>query len=505
MKRFLVTLVLALSVAGMALPQTVGVGVGPTFGESISAVEKLYRSSLLRYSFNDPSNLGKASGGGNDLTESTPVASGGALSYAMKQLEASTQAGWILDNASLSLGTNIDFGFCAWVRPLQTQAAHGEYIVAKTQVEYYLLDNTSDKWQFGVTDAVSGSSTAISTLGATVNRADFVCGWYTSSDGFANISVNDETPVKDLSGPITTPVDGTQSFAIGARNSVGGDGLVEGVIGPVYFYKGAVPPHTSLWNGGTGYSCATTPAALKTNGVSCWEMDENGGPYVDAWGTNDLTARNTPTQGPGFVPRSDSGTALYLDSLSLTADATTAQIAAYTTGNPRTYTFWALKTGEPWGEFVEIHAGGYVSLRITGGGGASRYIINAWDNTNTLTCQAIAAADELNQWVHYTVRLTATECSISIDAGRLSATDALYPRAGAPANPADDFAMGSGWTPATPAVIDNFAVWGENLSAAKEDELYEAGAGTFFAAVFDTIFHGPRLAWSQKPTLTRRF
>jgi hypothetical protein len=31
MKQFLVTLVLALAVAGIALPQTVGVGVGPTF------------------------------------------------------------------------------------------------------------------------------------------------------------------------------------------------------------------------------------------------------------------------------------------------------------------------------------------------------------------------------------------------------------------------------------------------------------------------------------------
>jgi hypothetical protein len=54
MKNFLVTLVLALAVAGMAMPQTVGVGVGPTFGESVSAAENLYRKAVLRYTFNDP-------------------------------------------------------------------------------------------------------------------------------------------------------------------------------------------------------------------------------------------------------------------------------------------------------------------------------------------------------------------------------------------------------------------------------------------------------------------
>jgi hypothetical protein len=69
MKRFLITLVLALAVAGMALPQTVGVGVGPTFTQ-MNALGGVYRDAEAVWNFNLPGERGRDySGNGHTLTD----------------------------------------------------------------------------------------------------------------------------------------------------------------------------------------------------------------------------------------------------------------------------------------------------------------------------------------------------------------------------------------------------------------------------------------------------
>ncbi|KKL11866.1 hypothetical protein LCGC14_2541500, partial [marine sediment metagenome] len=82
------------------------------------------------------------------------------------------------------------------------------------------------------------------------------------------------------------------------RSASGGDALTDAVT-------------TSLYNSTKGKLCADMSGAELTNRVGCWDMTEDGGPYVDSQGSNDLTGINTPTRDAGLVERSDSGMSVH--------------------------------------------------------------------------------------------------------------------------------------------------------------------------------------------------
>jgi hypothetical protein len=509
MKNFLVTLVLALAVAGMAMPQTVGVGVGPTFGEAVSAAETLYRKAVLRYSFNDPSNPGKASAQGEDLDDiGVPMKmTGGGHGWSMKVDGPTFQGGSVTDNAELSQGTNKDFGVCTWVQTDTVVDATTSYIISKGGIwGYTLLENSSETFQFSVRGAPPESVLTTAMWSGTIIDEEryFVCGIYDESTGLAGISVNGATAEWDAGGPIlNNPVDDTYDFFVGALGPTSGG--FDGSIGPVVYYKFREPPYVSLWNSGKGQTCAKI--LERSNLKACWDLNESGGTYVDSVSTNDLTAFNSPVRDAAIVEQPGSGMGLWLEGGQLAQeDAPSALLASHETTGAVTVSFWGMKNADPWGEFFQVYnTSNYIQYRITGGG-AVRYIVNIWDSTNTMTCQALQGhgTEEYDIWVLYTFRLEyPTTCSLSIDNGRIAITDPSFPRAGAPASPVYRFRIGPGWGGCCEAKMDNLAIFDYILSADEEATLWNAGAGYYFAQFFDTIFHGPRFAWSQKPTLRR--
>lgn len=52
-------------------------------------------------------------------------------------------------------------------------------------------------------------------------------------------------------------------------------------------------------------------------------------------------------------------------------------------------------------------------------------------------------------------------------------------------------------------LVDDVAFWKEHLTDVSLDTLYASGSGKFFAAIWDAIFSGPRLARSDKPEIKR--
>ena len=457
-----------------------------------SAVASIYDTATAVWTFNDPADLGNQDAGSCascDLTEvATPTATGGALGYGTDFEADSTQATTLADNASISQGSNQDFGFCVWLRP---ESVTGQNVVYKGND--YRLRPLASSTEMMIFDSVSGDSRGSSAVLVAGVRV-FLCGWYDSSDKKAYSSIDDGTPGAGAALS-NFPVDGTSALEIPPQSAAPYDGELDAIV----YYKGSIPPVTSLWNSGKGKDCADMSGSELTNRESCWEMTENGGPYVDSQGSNNLTGVNTPTRVNGLVERSDSG----MSGRVLNADGSyfedTSFVVDYSTG------LWVAC----WVNDGVGDAGSEVLWRVSDAG-IEGILLSLGTNVFTGTVKADVsqstgtAAYTQGQWhlVEAWWDSSDKKLYIAVDNSTTSSSSAT---GRAPANSTrirfgDDF--GGGVVPFETA-FDNCAMWEKTPTTVERDALWDSGAGTFYAAFLDFIFDGPRFAWSAPPEIRR--
>jgi hypothetical protein len=281
------------------------------------------------------------------------------------------------------------------------------------------------------------------------------------------------------------------------------------MVGPVIHYEGGIPDATiraSLYNSGKGKTCANMSTADKTNAVACWEMDEDGGPYVDSIGSNDLTAVNTPTRVAGLVERSDSGMSVRLndaDGSYLFHDTWDGIRTNSATGI--TVSYWInqynsddtnITLQQTWHTPTQqINSSAYAadgiaflykganevsSFVYSGNGSTTENAWNLatmwWDPSDGKACVQIDAETPV--------------CSASVSTAISGSTRNL------------DFRIAAG---SLDAILDDYSIWYRVLTADERTTLWNSGAGTFYAAYWDAFFEGDpiRFAWSQRPRIRR--
>jgi hypothetical protein len=264
----------------------------------ISAGGSVYDTATAVWTFNDITNATALGFEGNDAFSGT----------VMEVVQASTQYASIADTAEVRSGTG-DFGFCAWSRAddRSVTGVVGKWTGGSREFRGYL--NTSFLFDVRHSDNLSQTSVNATDFGnLTEGERYFFCGYHDDSADLIYASVND---VATSAAFANTPRESTNAFEVAGLLGAGyGDGL----YGPVFWYKGGLPPVSDLYNSGKGMTCEeAATAGHDTNGVSCWNMTEDGGPYADSWGSNNLTGQATPTQKtPGLIITGDGDPDLYL-------------------------------------------------------------------------------------------------------------------------------------------------------------------------------------------------
>ena len=449
----------------------------PGVGAPVASGGSIYDSATAIWNFNDPADLGAEARGvpAYDLTlVNTPTATGGALGYSTYFLTANSERAEILDNASVS-ADGADFGHCYWytgpVNGNMYQYGHGTD-------GYHMFTSNTGLVNYTVVDSLSGLSSPAIAGGISANTRHFICGWYTASDKKAHVSVDDAN--ETLGGALTNgPRNSLSTFAVGAAvTSLHSTGS----FGPMWYYKGSVPPTTALYNSGKGMTCADTTEV--TNLESCWEMNEDGGPYADSIGSNTLTGVNTPTRTAGLVERSDSGMSV-LTNKAATSELTSTSSALNQDATTGSLTLCAwLKTPLPGGgaifPSVRVGQGQNAAMNLYSGGATPYLDARSFDGVAWRTTGGYNATFTRGEWNHFCM-VTIWGTSVSVyENGVLHGTPNTD-IGNNPGNHPDLFAVGrdsSGTLHDTNA--DDVAIWHKALTTAEMAAIYAAGAGLFY-------------------------
>ncbi len=284
----------------------------------------IYASATAVWSFNDPADLGNQDAGSCASCDLIPVAAptamGGALGYAAKFTSASSQYASVPDPAGgeLDPGSGVSWGYAGWgiihtagsnkaiVSKALTVAASGEYD------NFYVAAGGAHNCRFH--DGTSTKLDGITPLPFVGSRFFYHCRY--------NATANELEAGFDATwsgSPTSTAGDGAdqaRAFTVAAHD--GGGEAADLDLNSIVFYRSASGGEvltdamaTSLYNSDKGKLCADMSGAELTNRVGCWDMTENGGPYVDSQGSNDLNGISTPTRDAGLVERSDSGMSVH--------------------------------------------------------------------------------------------------------------------------------------------------------------------------------------------------
>ena len=225
---------------------------------------------VAAWELNEASGNGIDSIGSNNLTNNNSVSSGTGLIYsnARNFVASSSQSLSCIDSASLSLGLNQSFTIEAWVK--KANAGVGVVIANKGNVtgagdEYLLWLGTGSRFEGYIGN---GSTTAnvndTSTTPAVGSWAQAIF-WYDSALQIIGITTNAGTAAT------TSWTGGTQDssfgFAIGARGSDHASAFIDGLIGPVRFWKRALTSaeRTELYNSGSGRDLSYITASSGLN------------------------------------------------------------------------------------------------------------------------------------------------------------------------------------------------------------------------------------------------
>jgi hypothetical protein len=512
MKQFLVTLVLALAVAGMALPQTVGVGVGPTFTQ-MNAGPQPYDSADGLWKFDNSAALGEDSIGSADLTPvGSPTWGGGANGYSLELLRATNNYADD-DGDDFNFGaTETDFAFAGWYYPTDCALQHcglaGYAQPASNAISWQIYHQSGVMYFQTSTDGqISGRTILTCKTGLSDNTPIYFEGSYDFTADEMKCRANQEAEQSVSAGhPFDTS---TPEFTVGGYAN---DGTFTGSIGTVAVWTGTTTIPTDMWNGGIGNDCA---GVTSTNGFACYDWDTDGGPYTDKWGDHDLVGVNTPTRNRGVTNREDSG-------LSVTLDGTTQRldIARSVSGvlepwsgvaqEDVTWSAWAFHNeGAAGNDTIIGCTNSVLSIRAYSDGDMDFIIKDPSSNLQRI--QTHGKEFTLNEW-HLVVAVyeasTTNDVVLWLDGVEIGRNDDGYSPGTYCQNavPAASLShVGADWgVNLWDGSIDMVAVWrGQAFGAGKVGQLWAGGAGVFYAATLDFIFHGPHFAWSKPPELRR--
>lgn len=484
--------------AAVVWPQHGRPGVGGTNpsvgqpGTSAPAGGSVYDSATAIWNFNDPADLGADALGTYDLTEvNTPTATGGALGYSTQFTATSSEYANIADNDSLSGDNASDIAVCAWsVKGANNTAIASKYITAGAKEWYfYYVGGT-----VGFAISVNGSSFANQDTGAahSTGERSLLCGWHDVSATTIYATENDDA--FDSGTTQSGAIDNTSAqFVVGAEGTPGS--YSNNVIGPVMYWKGDLGDFTtvrdSVYNSTKGKACADLTTAEKVNLISCWDMTEDGGPYADSIGSNNLTGVNTPTRAAGLVERSDSGMSTQVVGASSQA-LRTAQTAANSSWSGVTSVAgWVMRTSSGTGhESFWINGGSafsatHFSCGIDGGVSGQFMSVGGSDDGDYKT--AAIGSVSFNEWHLVACGIDSSKRPwISVDGSAKTVGSALTGNVAYTFNSGDFIGVHLlNSTAGTPGdkdqVFDNVAYWlNYDLTDANIAELYAAGAGLFY-------------------------
>jgi len=470
-------------------------------------VTSVYDDATVVWTFNDPTDLGADNGDGTyDLTlVNTPTATGGALGYAADFELGNFSYSYIADNATLSAGDR-DFSYIVFVRPEQVAQS---YVLGKSS------NDTGASFELGIREEADGTVDIVVGDGSTlynprVSSTDtlttgvigMVYAYHDSVNNLVGVSINNGTAVTQAH--TTGIADTTGAFAIASRRQLA-SGTYDGVIGPVLRYN-SIPASsvvTSVYNSGKGKLCGDLTAAEKVGLVACWNMTEDGGPYADSIGSNTLTGVNTPTRAAGLVEQSDSGMGVRTVGASSSHLISTAA-GLDLQGSDYTYVTWV---NTDW-------TTGYIGGGTYGAdfwliGNSALGAVTGYHYTTVANCTTTATANGAlakNTWTMVAMWFSSTDNKAYIELnanGTIKDTGSCNP--GPLPNAYQNFKVGWNSTASMTGSHDNSALWKRVLTSDERSELYNSGAGDFYAAFWDAYFSGDpiRFAWSARPEIRR--
>jgi hypothetical protein len=227
------------------------------------------------------------------------------VTRALSLVRASGQQVTSVDNPSLSTG-NVDFTFAAWVY-VQTLPSSILFpgIVAKYSASNnreFALYHTGDlnRFVFVIYNAAGTQIAAVtaSNFGSVpIGQWIFVVAWHDAAADTLNIQINNG-PVNSAATGGAGPADTTATFRVGYFGAA--TYYWDGRIDELAFWKRTLTAgeRTTLYGGGTGITYAQA-AALTTNLISWWSLDEETGNRLDSHGANHLSPINNPTVADG--------------------------------------------------------------------------------------------------------------------------------------------------------------------------------------------------------------
>ena len=462
------------------------------------AFANIYYTATAVWTFNDPADLGADSVGTNDLTPvASPTPTGGALGYAAS-FNGSTQRA---ETATEIHSASMDFSISSWVIGTNDDSTNdwaGSWSAWMNRV------NVTTRLQ---TAFLNGFVTGTSDTAVPVGARSHLCVVYdddgVTTDIYFYLNGAADGSDLDFAGRMEVRTGG---FAL-ADIAVATGGRWSGVIGTTYVWAtdaATAGNISTLYNSGKGMSCADASSVDPTMD-HCWDMIVAGGPYIDQIGSEDLTGTNTPTRVHSLVEQSDSGMSVNLvrastqaltlvDNADLSLGADTDMCVAA----------WINPTAVNVAQFLVAKGTGStapdVEYWLYAMSDDARFGVG--DGTNFSYAQ-VTAGLTANEWHLLIGCHDSTLDLVTVEVNGVEATTA---HSSGTQDLAGVFAVGKGGNADTnfaDAAIDNVAVWKRVLSTSEKATLWNAGAGTFYAAFLDFIFNGPRFAWSAPPEIRR--
>lgn len=225
--------------------------------------------------------------------------------YACHFTRASSQSAFVADNADLSMGAAQSFTICGWGRIDDVSVAgtlFAKWAATGSNREYELEYNSNNPNKFSFIVSATGgggSALAASSFGAATNATwFFYCCQLDATNQLKKISINNGA--LDSSAQ-TIAFDGTASFRLGGTDDGVYFGGAQQCVG-VWKSLLTADQITTLYNGGRPLQATELPSSLTAAAslVSYWNLNETSGTRYDNYGTNDLTAVNSPSYVDGL-------------------------------------------------------------------------------------------------------------------------------------------------------------------------------------------------------------
>lgn len=494
---------------GQLPPAAIYPGQGPVFPpDETGGVSSSYADASACWTFDEPTDLGNDDcTNTHDLTlMNTPLPTGGATGYAMSVVEASNQLSYVADDASLDVDDD-SLTISIWMRPSAITGT--SYFVGKapacttTGSNYYARLDAGGTVSFGITSAAIRTSVGTLTVGT---RHHVQVEWDQGSpNGTPAITIDGNREVLGAYG--ISIASNNDDFTIGNLNKgCPGSIAFSGEIDAAAFWNGTALGGTSdTYNGGLGGDCAYLDAA--TSGLTaCWDKEEDGGPYLDAIGSLDLTAQNTPTRKVGLVNLPDSGMSGHL----VNASDSYFRIADDDAWNPVgvsfTWQVWTASLDNSYKYLIGKFSGGgtpnstfYLYKDASGGG---RIVGGAGDNTTEIS-QGASVAD-FTAWHHVLYWYDGSTKQVTIRIDNAAAVSSAPWAFGPPFNNTAVIGLGDvgtyDWNVGLTGEMDMVAFWPSVPDEDRQDALWAAGAGVYYTMYLEWMLEQPRFAWSQPPT-----